>query len=48
MSLIEIKVLVVYFLLNFDVKLNEEVELKMGLGLTTYPIDDNLIKIYDK
>jgi hypothetical protein len=45
MSLIEINVLLVYFVKMFSPSINENIEFIRISGLTSHPLDDRLIKI---
>ena len=45
MSLIEIKILIVYYLFLFDSEINNDVVLWFEEGFTIHPINDSLIKL---
>jgi len=48
MSLLEIKLMIILFVKNFEYKLNIEIELNLRSGLTIHPIDDGLILVRKK
>jgi cytochrome P450 len=45
MTMMEVKILIVYFFKNFNMMLNESTKLRLSLHLIVHPEDDRLIKI---